>query len=499
MNCGEFNKEIRREKNKTIQKLKYLNLNLMLKRLLKNTGIYVVVSFFSQTLIFFLWAVLARWLPPEQIGIYVLAMFVIDFFSAVSIFGLDAAITRFYYAKEGIASIFNNAFLVFLIAASLCLILFWSVAGMISSIIPSIGNIIFENLILFSALIFVNSFFNFILAHYTALKKAGDYAKLQFLKTLIFSIFAITLIRLGYGILGVFCALFFSFLPFLFLFLIKEKGLLSYGGISMAVTKKITFYGFPLMLYAAFGVLISYFSRLLLGGYADLATLGIYSFFLMLTLQVNGFWGSFNRAWTPEVFSRFSEDKEKGISDVQFMIFFSSFIYLIGLAFLIIFGELFLFKLIFKEIYLRNTNLFYILLIGPLFTGIYTAAYPLYYYENKTKKILALSVILSLISILFSLILIKNFSQQGAAVSYFLISEIIAVVYILAFKKAMSIPKKIINWTIFLSVLMAIAVVVLLKTEMPFLLLLFVIFGAIAAFIFGDLRKKIYILLSKAN
>jgi len=466
---------------------------------LKNTGIYIIIGFFSQALIFCLWTVLARWLPPEQIGIYVLVMFVIDFFSAVSIFGLDAAITRFYYAKEGIASIFNNAFLVFLIATLLCLILFWSVVGVISNIIPSIGNVILENLVLLSSLIFVNSFFNFILAHYTALKKAGDYARLQFLKTLIFSISAIVLVRLGHGISGAFYALFFSFLPFLFFFLIKEKGLFSRGSISPVVAKTIISYSFPLMLYAIFGVLISYFSRLLLGEYTDLTTLGVYSFFLMLTLQINGLWSSFNRAWTPEVFSRFFEDKEKGINDIRFMVFFSSFVYLIGLAFLIIFGEAFAFKMAFRDIYYSNRHLLYILLLAPLFTGIYTAAYPLFYYENKTKKILTMSVILSLVSILFSLILIKNFNQQGAAVSYFTVSELTILVYLFSFKKAMNIPKEIISWTIFLSVLMAVAVIILLKTATPLLFISFIFLGAIAAFVFGGLYKKIYILLSKAN
>jgi O-antigen/teichoic acid export membrane protein len=470
----------------------------MSKELLKNTSIYIVVSFFAQALVFFLWALLVNWIPPEQIGVYVLIMFVVDIFSAICLLGLDSAVIRYYRVKENINSVFNNALVIFLVASLVCLMIFWSVAGLIGNIIPSISDILFENIVLLSALIFVNSFFNFILAHNTALKKASTYAKSQLFKTLIFVVFAITFVRFDLGIWGVFFALFLSLLPFIFIFIIRENKQISCNELSFSKTKEIITYGFPLMLYAIFGVLISYFGRLFLDKYTDLATLGVYSFFLMLTLQVSGLWSSFNRAWTPEIFSRFNDDKEKGIADIQYMVFFLSFIYLMGLALVIIIGELFVFKHIFNEIYLKNISLFYILLIGPLFTGIYTVTYPLYYYENKTKKILILSIVLSLISIIMSLLLIKNYNQQGAAISYLLISQLATIVYLFTFRKTMNIPMVIINWTIFLFVLMNMAVFVLLKTAMPFLLLLFMFLGAVVAFILGGLRKRI-IFLNKAN
>ena len=462
----------------------------MPKELIKNTGIYIVISLFSQGFIFLLWIALARWLAPSQIGIYALVMFIIEFFSAISIFGLDSAITRFYYTKENASSILSNSLVIFLCSSILALVLFFFTAKLIPLFIPGLSNILEENLLLFLGIIFTNSITNFALIHYTALKKAVSYAKLQLFKILFFFVLSLVLVYFGFGISGVFYALLFSSLPVAILFLINERKMVSFQIISPQIMKSITSYGFPLMLYSILGVVVIYFSRLLLDRYTDLATLGVYSFFLMLTLQINGLWSSFNRAWTPEIFSRFLENKEKVIENIKFMAFFSSFIYLIAVSLLIIFGELFFFKLVFKPIYLSNIYLLYILLLGPLFSGIYTAAYPLYYYENKTKRLLFISLFMSGVNILFTFFMIKFFNQTGAAISFFLISILSTLVYLFAFKKIMQIPKEIINWSLFLSGLMTLNVIIFLKTSSTVLFLAFIVLGAVLSYKIGDLSEK---------
>lgn len=466
----------------------------MAKELIKNTGIYIIISFFDQALIFLLWIVLAWWLAPAQIGIYVLVLFVIEFFSAVNLFGLNAAIMRFYYVKKSVSSILSNALIVFLCSSFLSLLLFFFLARFIHLFIPGLSNILEENLFLFLAIIFTNSIVNFAIAHYTALKKAISYAKLQLLKISFFCFFSLIVVYFGFGILGIFYALLFSSLLVAILFLNDERKMLSLRVISFQTMKDITSYGFPLMLYTSLGVVMVYFSRLLLDRYTDLTTLGVYSFFLMLTLQVNGLWSSFNRAWTPEVFSKLLEDKDKAIENIKLMAFLSSFFYLLVLALLIIFGELFFFKILFKEIYLSNLYIFYILLLGPLFIGISTAAYPLYYYKNKTKRVLFISSIVSVVNISLTFFMVKSFDQNGAAISYFIMSILSVLASLFAFKKIMNIPSKIINWTFLLTILMAFNIAILLRTSSPILFLIFIILGAVLAYKLGELGKKKYLL-----
>lgn len=469
----------------------------MIKELVKNTGIYIIISFFSQGFIFLLWIVLAWWLVPSQIGIYALALFVIEFFSAISILGLDSTITRFYYAKESVSSILSNALTIFIFASFITSLSFFLTARLISFFIPGLSNILEENIFLFSAIIFANSVANFAFVHYAAVKKAIFYTKLQLVKVLFFCSLSLILVYLGFSILGVFYASLFSSLLIGIIFLIQERKLISHQFISQKTIKNMTSYGFPLMVYAVLGVIVTYFGRLLLDKYTNLTTLGVYNFFLMLTLQINGLWGSFNRAWAPEIFSKFLENEKRTIENVQSMVFLLSFFYLVIVAFLIIFGELFLFKLIFKEIYRSNIHLFYILLLFPLFTGIYTATYPLYYYNKTTTKIiLFISLLISGVNIFLTIFMVKFFSENGAAISLFLIAIFTALIYLLSFKKMMVIPSKIINWTLLLSILMLFNVVILLKTSSSFLFFCFIILGVVLAYKIGNLFEKRYLLLN---
>jgi len=465
----------------------------MTKQLIKNTGIYILVSFSAQAAIFLLWIILARVLTPSEIGVYALIFFVIEFFSILSIFGLSVTLPRFYYSKESIPSIFNNAFIIFLVSSFLSLTLFLFTARLIPFLIPGLSTILEENLFLFGALIFANSLANFALYHYTALKKAVSFAKLHLAKIISFVFLALMFVQFNFGIIGVFYALFISSLLSAILFLIREKKIISFQMASFQTTKNMTFYAFPLMLYSAFGIIVLYFSRLLLGRYTDLTTLGVYSFFLMLTLQANGLWSSFNRAWTPEIFTQFLEDKKKTMENVQFMAFFASFAYLLIFSLFIILGELFLFKLVLKEIYFSNISLFYILLLGPLFTGIYTAAYPLYYYKKRTRRVLFVSILINVVNISLTFFLVRLFSQTGAALSYFIISIVTVFGYLFAFQKIMQIPSKIIHWTFLLAVLMILNVVIFLKTSSTILFLMFIILGAVLAYKIGELDKKKYL------
>ncbi len=459
-------------------------------KLIKNTSSYIVIGFLSQAFIFLLWIVLAWWLDPSQIGIYALVMFTIEFFSAISIFGLDSAIMRFYYSDEKVSSVFSNALVIFIAAIVLSLTLFFVTANWISSLIPGLANILVENLLLFSAIIFTNSIINFALIHYAALKKIFCYGRIQLLKVLFFCSFSFILVHSSLDILGVFFALLLSSLLPALLFIKSEAKRVSFHFISFPVIKNISSYAFPLMLKAVFGILTLYFSRILLDRYSDLSALGIYSFFLMLTLQVNGLWSSFNRAWTPEVFSKFLEDKKKALENIEFMTFFLSFIYLISLAVLIVVGESFLFKWILKEVYLANTHLFYILLLMPLFSGIYIASYPLYYYKKRTRLLLLISIVISAADLSLTFFMVKFFNQNGAAFGLFVISIFTVLIHLFAFKKIMQIPSKIINWAMILSVLMAVNVGVLLITKNSFLFLIFIISAAVLAYKMGDLSQK---------
>lgn len=463
------------------------------KEFIKNSGIYIFVSSFSQGGMFLLWILLAWWLRPSEIGLYTLALFIVDFFSTLSTFGLDFVITRFYYyyKKAGTSFILSNIFIIFLFSSAIISLLFFFSAPLIPIVIPGLSNLLADNVFLFLAIIFTNSLANLTLVHYTTLKQASSYAKLQWFKITCFVLLSLIFAYNGFGIFGLFYALLVSSLILVILFIIRERAALSMKLISGQTMKEIISYGAPLMLYSSSGIVSVYFSRILLDRYNDLSTLGVYTFFLTLSLQINGGWGSFNKAWTPEVFSRFSNEEGNIRERIVSMVFLLSFAYMLVIALVIISGEFLLFKLLFKQIYLEGRSIFYILLIAPLFTSIYTATYPLFYYEKETKRILGVSFFIHGINAFLTFFMIKFFSQTGAAISFSTISMITALVYLLNFKNVAHIPSKIITWTLFLTILMSLNIAIFLKTSSVFLFLLFIFLGAISAYKIGRLNHKL--------
>jgi O-antigen/teichoic acid export membrane protein len=467
------------------------------KQLVKNVATYFAASSLAQGLNFVLWLILAQLLDPTLIGIYGLALFVIDFFTAVAICGLDATVTRFYYSADGLPTVLSNAAAVLLCSSLVSLFGCCLAAGLIVNVMPSL-SVIFSRP-LFLSIILANTLANFAFAHYSALKKAALYGKLQLFRIGSLFVLSTTFVLLGRGLQGVLEATLASSLCTAAVLFRKEGRHLRQALLSRPVATDILAYGLPLMLYSVFGVIVAYFSRVLLERSGNLVTLGVYSFFLVLAMQVNGLWSTFNRAWTPEVFSLLRDDRAKAIQNVRLMTFLLSCGYLIGLTIFICVGELFLFKLVFKEIYRGNIHLLYILLLGPLFSGIYTASYPLYYYQHKTSKILLVSVALSTANTLVTLVMVTQLGQDGASLSFLLFAIVTTLTYLVVFRRLIGIPRILIGLTLRLTVLLSAAVALLLTTGSSSIFVIALVVAAAVTFKTGDLARQKDMLVGALN
>jgi len=456
----------------------------------KNTGIYLLTGAVGQALVFVLWILLARWLAPEEIGIYTLILFLIELFSAIGILGLDAAVTRFYYSDVPVAKVLNNALAILAFGNIISIASFFIAAPFISVFLPDVSGLLEDHLFLVSCTIVANTIANFVLVHYAALKNAVSYSLLQFIKIFFLFSLSIALVIAGFGVPGILYALFLSSSVVALVSFVRERKTKPFGTTRVPILKDLAAYGFPLFLLSISNVFVTYFSRILLDMYTSLATLGIFSFFLSLTIQINGLWSSFNRAWTPEFFSRLPDHREKAMDELISLGYLMSFLYLAAVGILIVAGNIFLFASIFKSVYISNINLFYILLLGPLFTGIYTIAYPLYYFEKKTSRILLVSLALSAVNFGLTFFMIRFYHQTGAALSYVVISIITAFAYLLSFRKSMSIPAEIFRWTLVLSVLAIAGIIIILTTESAFLFFVVILGGILLSFTKSRLLQR---------
>ena len=299
----------------------------MTKTLIKNTGIYFIANLLSQAAVFVLWIIIAKILSPSEVGIYVLAIFIVDFFGAFALFGLNSAITRFYYSDEAREEIFLNSLIIFVVSNIASLILLFLSVNFLSWMLPSISVFLNSSIILFSLLVIASSFYNLALSHYSAFKKAFLYAKTSLLQTILFFSFSLLFLYFGFGILGIFYALFISYLIPTLLFILDEIKILSFRLFSIKIIKSLLHYSIPMMLYSTLGTVVMYIGRIFLDRYASLSTLGVFGFFLAMALQVAAIWATFNRAWTPEIFSQLKENKERALDNVKTMVFLSSFFY----------------------------------------------------------------------------------------------------------------------------------------------------------------------------
>ncbi len=463
----------------------------------KNTGIYFAVNLFSQVAVFVLWIVIAKVLPTSQIGLYALYNLVIDVFGAMALFGLNVAITRFYHSEKSEKEVFFNAFVIFLFANLLSFLMLLVLLPLISWFIPDIQFILKENFFLLVFLVIASSFYNLSLAHFAALKRVFWYAVISIIQTIIFfTVSFLLLLLFHFGIVAILYSLLISYFISSLIFLFKEKSSISLNYFSFNVIKSLLNYSFPMMLYATLGSIIIYDSRIFLDKYANLSILGIYSFFLMLTIQINAIFGTFNKAWTPEIFSQMKENSSKAIEYIKDMVFFISFSYLVCFCILIIIKQMGIFHLFLNEEYIVHSNIFYILLMAPLFVGIYTAVYPLFYYQkNSTKVIFFISTSLNILDIVLVFFMVKLFGEIGAALSFFIFYALNVFTFLIVFRKSIKISYLIVKWSFFLLALMAIGLTVLLKTSSEALFFVIIFTSAVFAYKYGNIKRHRHTIL----
>jgi len=452
----------------------------MLKNIIKNTTIYIVTACVGQAVMSLFWLALAWWLSPSEIGIYSLAMVVINFFSIACVFSLNSAIGRYYYSKESVPAVFTNAFVLFSGFTVLVLLIFVSSINLLLSFMPGLSGIMPRHILLFSSAIILSSAATICFAHYVTLKKSFIYAVLNFCQTVIFCLFSILLVKMGFGVVSLLYGLSASYLAIIIYFFVKEKDIFNLETLSQKTMRVLLSFASPLLFSSIFGMVSYYIAQIFLGKYANLSVLGVYSFFLFFALQVNGFQASFNRAWTPEIFSNIQNDGNSGQSkkNVEFMVFLFCFFYLLGLLLFSIMGKLSLFNMFLKPEYVSSLNILYVLLMAPVFSAIFTIVSPLIYHPGKSKYVIFSSIIITVLNFIVSAVLTRYFYINGAVISFLATSMLSTLLNLLIFRKISSIHKNIIIFTIFLILAMGLSCWALLSNS-HFLLFLAIIIGAI--------------------
>ena len=141
--------------------------------------------------------------------------------------------------------------------------------------------------------------------------------------------------------------------------------------------------------------------------------------------------------------------------------------------------------------YLDNIDIFYILLLGPLFGGFSVITYPLIYYFKRTKRIFVVSTFISIANLLITLFMVRGYMQMGAAISFLAISMITLFVYIVAFYSISDILRQVSTWIVTVSIYIAFGVGLFYVLNSAYVLVCVMLVLAMISFKKGSLKGNV--------
>jgi O-antigen/teichoic acid export membrane protein len=449
----------------------------------KNVYIYIITGILTQGLIFVLWIILPMFHKPEILGEYNLMLFYIELVSTFAVFGGDAVILRYYFSDFKKTEVFGSVFWTFIFTFLIFITIIILMYFFFNNILHLMSKVILGLLILN---IFFNSMVNLILIHYISIKLSNIYRNLQIFKTVIFFISVLMFSYFSFGIISFFIANIIA-LSIIIIYHFYENGFSYYQIPKRYILNKTILYGAPLAMYSAMGVVTIYSSRLFINSNLSLELLGIFGFFNIITNQINGIWSSFNKAWTPEVFTKISNERS---TDFVFeSLYFVVFIYLCLLLVGVFIGKLFLFEVIFQIEYVKYIDIFIILLFYPLITSIYTILYPLFYFVDRTVLVMKISILVAIISVFITWLLTKKFGLYGATFSLLISSLCNLVLYLFFFRKQLNMNIQIIKNLTIIFLCVWISLYFLIQPNGYYIFLIFIFFSAAFIFIKGGIMK----------
>lgn len=404
--------------------------------LLRRAATYTASGLLSQGVVFLLWLILPWLLPPAEIGLFALAMFAVELLTTLATLGMDAALVRF--AGEGgkrvsvLAAGYLNGTLAYLAVALLI--------GLLAFVGPTGWSNILDwvtahvGLVLLAVL--ANVLWNLFQSGQVAACQAGRYAGYQLGRALLYFVLALAITQLWEASASALIASVATASAVLLVIALLREGTperLSPADVAKE-GRNLRSYGVPLMIYGVLGIVVTYTQRLLVDHFSELAMLGVFAYFNALVIQINGLWAGINKAWTPEYFLLVEQNKSQALALLRGMMVMLMIVYPVGLAAYVLLGETFVNGMVFPPAFQAQAGLFYVMLLAPLFTGLYSIAYPLYYYDLRTRRILVISVFLALANLLLGWLLIQGWAAGGASLSFLLLAMLTAWTYLLAYR-----------------------------------------------------------------
>jgi O-antigen/teichoic acid export membrane protein len=383
--------------------------------ILKHSSIYGFGNMLHRLPPFILLPVYLNYLSPTDFGKKEVVALIIDFLGIVISMGIASAMARFYYEYEDERNQKEVVSTIVLSYAGLGGILIGLVGTQASRIAAVVtDDPADKNLILLAlASLWMNTIYQMFCDYLRIREKSIAYVSISLSKlTLALVLNVLFIVKMGYGILGIFLSTFVSALAFTVLMSVPM--LFKVGArISPEKLKDILRFGAPLVIAQLAGTVVHLSDRFFVKEYISLASAGIYTLGYRLGNSVNMLVNSpFQQIWNPRRFSLQKLDQAKAIYASVFtyylfiMFFFGAILAACARDIIIITGQ--------PQYYEAAT-------VAPLIT----LAYILFGAQNhfttglmirkKTKYFAYINVVLAVINISLNFALIPTWGIMGAA------------------------------------------------------------------------------------
>ena len=406
--------------------------------------------------------VLTANLTPAEYGLYYSCLSLIGLFSLFKDFGLNGSliyhISKFKAEKKFKklnASVFTVLFIQIIPALIIATIIFFSSDFIAVNYLHLSKNLVFGVLVIkvLAIVYFIQIFYNIVLSILQGFQLMNFFAIVDFCRMLFYFILTFIFISLNFSVLSpalgflisyIFVILIFS--PFALKLIPNFKKLhLERKIFDKELAKKLFFYGFPIMLSSAAGLIIGYTDTILITIFRNLEEVGIYQTAQPTARLLWFFAGSFTTVLFPLV-TELKTKKIKGLEKGVSLIYRYIWIIIIPFALMSFSFSREILNLFFGSFYSSGSNVLKILSIGAIFFSIVQVNGCVLNGLGKPKNYTKIVYIGAAINLILNLVLIPIIGITGAATSTLLTYIVMFLFSFAELKKFVKIKIPVITW-----------------------------------------------------
>lgn len=387
--------------------------NLLKNNLFKSGSIYTASSIIEKAIPFLLLPVLTRYLSTADYGIVSMFTVLVGLTLPFTGYNSHAAILRIYFKDDIDIPVYISNALFILIG---------------SSIIAAFIVFIFSDFIAFYSkfpenwlftVILIGTFqflVNVILVVWQGQDKAIHYGVFRILLTALnIGLAVLLIVGLGYGWEGVVVGKTTTIVLFgiMAIVVVKNNGLLKFK-FKKKYIKHALYYGVPLIPHVLSGFIIAVSDRVFITNMVGINETGIYSVGYQVGMIIVVLAGSFNKAWTPWLYSKLND----GDSLIKKKIVKFTYIYIFTILCLALFLSMlapWFMKFLVGQNFYGATKYIIWIAFGYAFNGMYFMVASYIFYVEKTHLLSWMTFSAALTNVVLNYIFILYFGAIGAA------------------------------------------------------------------------------------